>query len=228
MIPLKDDVRSNSFPFVNVLLILANIIVFSVEIRSPSPQVLEHFINQWALFPGPLLSNPWGNGYRVISSMFLHAGWLHIIGNMLYLWVFGDNIEDRVGHLRYLFFYLLVGAGAALTQSYMNSSSTIPMLGASGAIAGVMGAYFVLYPRARVTVAFPIFIFIKFIEIPAILLLGFWFIFQALQGYGSLVNLAAGAKDLGGVAWWAHAGGFLAGVLLIFIFRKSRKRRSFF
>ena len=153
---------------------------------------------------------------------------MHIIGNMLYLWVFGDNIEDRVGHLRYLFFYLLVGAGAALTQCYMNSSSVIPMLGASGAIAGVMGAYFVLYPRARVTVAVPIFIFIKFIEIPAILLLGFWFVFQALQGYGSLVNLAAGAKDLGGVAWWAHAGGFLAGVILIFIFRKSRKRRSFF
>lgn len=228
MIPLKDNIRSGSFPFVNILLILGNIAVFSVELRQPSPQAMEHFLNQWALFSGPLINNPWANWFRIISSMFLHGGWLHLIGNMLYLWVFGDNVEDRVGHFRYLFFYLAVGAAAMLAEVFMISGRDAPMLGASGAIAGVMGAYFVLYPKAKVMTAIPIFIFLKFVEIPAIFFLGFWFIIQAFQGYGSLLNIAAGARDSSGIAWWAHAGGFLAGIILIFFFRKSQNKRSLF
>lgn len=227
MIPLKDNVRSGTFPFFNIILILANIAVFSIELRQPSPHTLERFFSQWSLYSGPLLSSPWTNWYRVISSMFLHESWVHLIGNMLYLWVFGDNVEDRVGHIRYLIFYLAVGSTAAMTQVFINPWSNIPMIGASGAIAGVMGAYFVLYPKAKVMTAIPILFFLKLVEIPAIFFLGFWFIIQAFQSYGSLLSLVAGAKDVGGVAWWAHAGGFLSGLILIFIFRKSSKKRSF-
>ncbi|MBK8574536.1 MAG: rhomboid family intramembrane serine protease [Elusimicrobia bacterium] len=228
MIPLKDNVRSGSFPFFNIVLILVNIAVFSVEIMQPSPQALEHFISKWALYPAPLLNNPWGNWSRVISSTFLHGGWVHLIGNMIYLWVFGDNIEDRVGHFRYLIFYLAVGSAAAMTQVMIFPASDVSMVGASGAIAGVMGAYFVLYPKAKVLTAIPMVIFLKVIEIPAVLYLGFWFIIQAFQGYGNLLSVASGARDLSGVAWWAHAGGFLSGVILIFIFRKSPTKRSYF
>ena len=228
MIPIKDNVRSVSFPFVNILLILANIAVFSVELRQPSAQAMEQFVNKWALFSGPLVNNPFGNWYRVISSMFLHGGWFHLIGNMLYLWVFGDNVEDRVGHVRYLLFYFAVGSAAMMTEVFLSPGVSSPMLGASGAIAGVMGAYFVLYPKAKVMTAIPIFIFLKFIEIPAIFFLGFWFIIQSFNGYGSLVTIASGAIDMSGVAWWAHAGGFLAGVIFIFFFRKSQRKRYLF
>lgn len=228
MIPLKDNVRSVTFPFINILLILANIAVFAVELSQPSTQAMEHFFAQWALYPAPLLNTPWENWYRVISSMFLHGGWVHLIGNMVYLWVFGDSVEDRVGHFRYLIFYLVVGSAAAMTQVFILPASDGSMVGASGAIAGIMGAYFVLNPRARVMTAIPMIIFLKFVEIPAVIYLGIWFIIQACQGYGSLLHIAAGARDLSGVAWWAHAGGFLSGVVLIFIFRKSSKKRSFF
>lgn len=228
MIPIRDNVRSGSFPFINILLILANIAVFSVELRQPSAQAMEQFVNKWALFAGPLVTNPVGNWHRVISSMFLHGGWFHLIGNMLYLWVFGDNVEDRVGHVRYFLFYLAVGSAAMMAEVFLSPGVNAPMLGASGAIAGVMGAYFVLYPKAKVMTAVPIFIFLKFVEIPAIFFLGFWFVIQAFQGYGSLLTIASGARDLSGVAWWAHAGGFIAGVILIFFFRKSQRKRSFF
>ncbi len=228
MIPIKDNVRSVSFPFVNILLILASIAVFSVELRQPSAQAMEQFVNKWALFSGPLVNKPFGNWYRVISSMFLHGGWFHLIGNMLYLWVFGDNVEDRVGHVRYLLFYFAVGSAAMMTEVFLFPGVSSPMLGASGAIAGVMGAYFVLYPKAKVMTAIPIFIFLKFIEITAIFFLGFWFIIQAFNGYGSLVTIASGAIDMSGVAWWAHAGGFLAGVIFIFFFRKSQRKRYLF
>jgi membrane associated rhomboid family serine protease len=228
MIPLKDNVRSRSFPFFNILLILGNIAVFAIELRQPSPQALERFFSQWSLLAAPLVRHPWENWYRVITSMFLHGGWFHLIGNMLYLWVFGGNVEDRVGHFRYLIFYLAVGAVAAFFQVGLNSASTVPMIGASGAIAGIMGAYFVLYPRAKVTTVVPIFVFIRVVEIPAFFFLGFWFLLQAFQGYGSLLQTAAGVRDAGGVAWWAHAGGFVAGFVFIFFFRQSARKRPLF
>jgi membrane associated rhomboid family serine protease len=209
---------------INTLLILANLAAFVYELSMPNAAALEIFIQRWALIPSGLLASPIPQGLTIFTSMFLHGGWMHVVGNMLYLWVFGDNVEDRVGHFRYLLFYLIVGAAAALTQVYFHPASRIPMIGASGAVAGILGAYFVLYPSARVLAAVPIWIFIRFIELPAILFLGFWFVIQALQGVGSITH-APVQGDVGGVAWWAHAGGFVAGMFLIFFFRK--KKRSY-
>lgn len=223
MIPIRDNVANRTFPFVNILLILANIGIFIFELNQPSPQALERFFGEWALIPAVLFRDPWGHGIRVFTSMFLHAGWSHLIGNMMYLWIFGDNVEDRVGHIRYLWFYLAVGTAAGLAQAFLFPSSGLPMVGASGAIAGIMGAYFVLYPGSKVMTIVPIFIFIKFIEIPAIVFLGLWFLIQAYQGYGTLLHSASEGVLNGGVAWWAHAGGFLAGFLLIFVFKKPRR-----
>jgi membrane associated rhomboid family serine protease len=154
----------------------------------------------------------------IITSMFMHGGFLHIAGNMLFLWVFGNNIEDRLGRLRFILFYLLAGAAATYAQAAVNPSSVIPLIGASGAVAGVLGAYLVLYPRARVT-TLVIFFFITAVEVPAVLLLGAWFVLQLFQGVGSV------AGDAGGVAYFAHIGGFIAGVLLLGIFRLRRAAR---
>lgn len=223
MIPLRDNVRTGTFPFVNIFFIMLNALAFYWELKQPSPAALEQFIRTWGLVPSALLGDPAANAFRIFTSMFLHGGWMHLIGNMLYLWIFGDNVEDRVGHGRYFFFYILLGVAAALAQTYAHPQSMVPMVGASGAIAGVMGAYFVLYPGAKVVAVVPIFIFLKVVEIPAILFLGFWFLLQALQSLGSLHQAATGVKDLGGVAWWAHAGGFLAGLVLIVFFKRRRR-----
>jgi membrane associated rhomboid family serine protease len=219
LIPLKDNVKTRHFPFVNLALIAANGWVFYRELTQPSPQTLETFIKAWSLIPARFLEDPWTQGISLFSSMFLHGGWMHFIGNMLYLWIFGDNVEDRTGHFRYLVFYLLTGAVAGLTQTVLSPLSEAPMIGASGAIAGVLGAYFLLYPRARILAAVPIWIFLRIVEIPAIFFLGFWFLLQAFQGYGTLMH---GTGAHGGVAWWAHAGGFIAGGVLILLFKRSR------
>jgi membrane associated rhomboid family serine protease len=150
--------------------------------------------------------------------MFLHGGWLHILGNMWFLHIFGDNIEDRLGHIKYLFFYLLSGIGAAFTQVALNPASGVPMVGASGAIAGVMGAYVFLYPRARIVTLIPIIVFLQVIELPAFVFLGLWFVLQIFSG---LTSLGIGA-DAGGVAWWAHIGGFAAGALLLVVLGRRR------
>lgn len=221
MIPLKDNIKGRTFPFVNILLILINAGVFYLELKQSSPKALTNFITAWALIPHHLIVNFAGEWIKIPTSMFLHAGWMHFLGNMLYLWIFGDNVEDRMGHRRYLIFYFLVGSCAALSQVYINHNSTLPLVGASGAIAGVMGAYFVLFPKAKIMALVPIWIFIRFIEIPAILFLGFWFLLQALQSWGSILSASAGGSDIGGVAWWAHAGGFLSGFLFVFIFKKK-------
>jgi membrane associated rhomboid family serine protease len=152
----------------------------------------------------------------VLTSMFLHGGWLHIIGNMLYLWVFGNNIEDRMGAVPFTLFYLGAGTVAAYAQAITSSGSTIPLVGASGAIAGILGAYLVIFPHARVLTLIPIFYFLHLTELPALLVLGFWFVLQAFQGVGSL------AGDTGGVAWFAHIGGFLFGALVAFLFYRTR------
>lgn len=223
MIPLRDSVRSRTFPFVNIALILLNAFMFFREISVPGMEALQAYIFAWGVVPVRLLGDPLGDWHTVFVAMFLHGGWSHIIGNMLYLWIFGDNVEDRMGHGRYLVFYLTVGAAATLTQVWLNPMSRIPMLGASGAIAGVLGAYFVLYPKASVLTLIPLGFFTRVVEIPALFFLGFWFVIQWFQGLGSITARSV-QGDVGGVAWWAHAGGFIAGLILVGLFRKGGRR----
>jgi len=157
----------------------------------------------------------------LFSSMFLHGGWIHLLGNMLYLWIFGDNVEDRVGHFRYVVFYLLCGLSASGAHILANPESTVPSIGASGAIAGVLGAYVMLYPHARVAVLFPIIIFFQVIQLPAVVVLGLWFFEQFLNG---TLALTANTAATGGVAWWAHIGGFLTGMIFVHLFKRRRYR----
>jgi rhomboid family protein len=214
MFPISDVIPSRTVPFVTVGLIIANALVFLYMITLPDA-MLERFVATYAVVPA------WFSVPTLFTSQFLHAGWMHIIGNMLYLWIFGDNVEDRLGHFRYVLFYLGAGALAAILQVLFNPFSAVPMLGASGAIAGVMGAYFVLYPQSRVLTAVFIIIFFDVIEIPAVFFLGIWFLMQLLSGVGSLgiTNAASG-----GTAFWAHVGGFVAGVIVGLVLR-ARDRR---
>jgi membrane associated rhomboid family serine protease len=216
MIPLRDVIPSRTRPIVTVLLIAANTAAFLYE-QSLTDRQLLRFVTTWGLVPAAF------SPITVITSMFLHGGWLHFLGNMLYLWIFGDNVEDRFGHGRYLVFYFLAGAAAAFLQTLINEASRLPMIGASGAIAGVLGAYLVMFPHSRVLTLVPIFFFVQIVEIPAVVLLGIWFLLQVLSGVGSLA--AASGRELGGVAFWAHAGGFVAGMLMVVVFRRPERQR---
>ena len=224
MLPIKDDVPSRTFPAVTVLLIVVNVIVFIWEI-SRGRVGLTQVAQDYGFVPGYLTAHasgvevPTGRVFfPLFSSIFLHGGWLHLIGNMWYLWIFGDNVEDRMGHFRYLVFYLVCGLASGLVQLFIYPSSPLTIVGASGAIAGVMGGYLLLYPFARVVTLFFFFFFVQIIEIPALFFLGFWFVFQFLSGSLSL------AGEGGGVAWWAHIGGFVCGALLVFPLLKKQKR----
>src|SRR5262245_51446242 len=216
MIPFRDNIPSRSTPIITIFLILINLAVFIYELSLGD--ALEPFIFQFGVVPSVVVHWPQSQLPLVailipfLTSMFLHGGWLHLIGNMWYLWIFGDNIEDRLGHFSFLIFYLLCGIGAGIVHTILNSNSTVPSVGASGAIAGVLGAYLVSYPFARVLTLVPIFVFVQVIEIPALIVLGFWFIMQFFYGAASL---AAATANTGGVAWWAHVGGFLIGMILI-------------
>jgi membrane associated rhomboid family serine protease len=216
MIPLRDVIPSRTTPFVTVSIIVINALVFFVEF-SMGDEVNE-FIIRFGLIPAAF------SWVTVLTSMFVHGGFLHFAGNMLYLWIFGDNVEDRFGHARFVVFYLLCGAAAALAQTIMSPDSVVPMVGASGAIAGVMGAYFVMYPHSRIVTLLPIFIFVQLIEVPAIFFLGIWFVMQFLSGVGSIAT-AAGRQPAGGVAFWAHVAGFAAGVAGVFVFRRPERQR---
>lgn len=213
MIPLRDNVPSRTYPLVNTLLIWANFVVFAYEISRGA--LLEEFISRWGLVPARLADEGFFSsaGLTILSSMFLHGGWLHILGNMWFLYLFGDNVEDRLGHLRYLAFYLLCGTAGAVNHVLFNLGSTMPVVGASGAIAGVLGAYFVLFPLARVATLVWGFLMAWVVEVPAMLFLGLWFLFQFLAGMASLPGTMAGSG--GGIAWWAHVGGFVAGIVLV-------------
>jgi membrane associated rhomboid family serine protease len=216
MIPLRDTQRSVSAPVVTILLIAVNFAVFFYEL-SLDPFSRNHLILTYGVIPDRLHAS------SLITSMFLHGGWLHVIGNMWFLWIFGDNIEDTLGHGKYLLFYLLCGVAAALSHVALNPDSRVPTIGASGAIAGVMGAYLVKFPRARILTLVPIFFFFTLYELPAALVLAFWFILQIFSGVGSV---AYSQLSEGGVAWFAHIGGFLTGVLLIYVFpTRDRYRR---
>ena len=219
MIPLKDRNPSYSIPFVNYVLIAANFVVFFYEL-SLGPR-LDAFFETYGLIPGRYFSmvahhtHPITRYLPFISSMFIHGGWLHIIGNMWFLFIFGDNVEDRLGHRKYLLFYLLSGLAAAAVQVLSSVNSSVPTIGASGAISGVLGAYIVMFPRAKIVTLLPIFFFFDIIDISALLFIGFWFLMQFFSGVQSW-----GVDTSGGIAWWAHIGGFLAGILMVPIFKR--------
>lgn len=218
MIPLKDLNPSRTYPVVCVMIIAANIAVFIFQLTlgeygdgfvmmlGAIPYKISHNVNLRPETPFPV----W---LTIFTAMFMHGGFLHLGGNMLYLWIFGDNVEDVLGHFRFLLFYLLTGAIAAITHITLNVNSVVPMVGASGAIAGVLGAYFIFFPKARILTVVPIFIFLQFVTIPAVIFLGLWFLLQVLySGFG------------GNVAWYAHMGGFVAGALLALLMGAKRRR----
>lgn len=219
MIPLKDNIPTRSFPIITTTVIFVNIIVFLFQWLKLTPAQNEVLYRSYGLIPRELLLAaterpellPY-NSLTVLTSMFLHGGFFHLAGNMLYLWIFGNNVEDSMGHKRFLVFYLLSGIAAAGFQFLYEPLSAIPMIGASGAVSGILGAYLVLYPYARVKTLLIIIIFIKIIELPAILLLTIWFFMQVLY------------SGAGGVAWYAHIGGFIFGLLIIKLFARQRKR----
>ena len=217
MIPLRDVIPSRTTPYVTVGLIVVNVLVFIYELMLPEQQ-LDAFMLYFGLVPAAF------SWVAVLTSMFLHAGFAHVGFNMLFLWIFGDNVEDRTGHGRFLVFYLLCGVAAALAQTAIRPDSTVAMVGASGAIAGIMGAYIVLYPHSRIVTLIPIFFFFQIIEIPAIVFLGLWFVLQFISGIGSLAA-ATGGEPAGGIAFWAHIAGFLAGVSGVWVFRRPERQR---
>ena len=216
MIPLRDVIPSRTTPYVTFTLIALNTLVFIYQLSIGA--AIEDFILYFGLIPAAF------SWVAVMTSMFLHGGLLHFGGNMLYLWIFGDNVEDRMGHGRFLVFYLLCGTAAALAQTISSPDSVLPMVGASGAIAGVMGAYFVLYPRSRIVTLLPLFVFIQIVEVPAIFFLGIWFVMQLLSGVGSMAT-ATGGEPGGGIAFWAHAAGFIAGMSGVLVFRRPERQR---
>jgi membrane associated rhomboid family serine protease len=232
MFPLKDDIPNHSFPLFTVVLILANVAVFAYQLSlQAGPGGTAHaaataFVLEFGAvpcrltgmcptddFPAPMLT--------VFTSMFLHGGFLHIAGNMLYLWIFGDNVEDTLGHFRFLVLYLLSGVGAAASQVFIGPDSRVPMVGASGAISGVLGAYLLLFPRARILCLIIFGFFIRFVHIPALIVLGFWIVVQVLSGVSSM---RAATGQTGGVAWFAHIGGFAAGIVLLFLLKMRGTR----
>jgi membrane associated rhomboid family serine protease len=215
MIPLKDVIPSRTRPAVTTMIVAINVLVFLLQLTLP-PGDVERFIYTFGLVPAHF------SVASLFTSMFVHGGLGHVSGNLLYLWIFGDNVEDRLGHGRFLVFYLATGVVAALSQTGMDPGSTVPMVGASGAIAGVMGGYFVLYPQSRVLTLFPFPVML--FEVPAIFFLGLWFVIQFLSGLGSLAS-AAGQGLPGGVAFWAHVMGFVAGVLLVRLMQRPERQR---
>ena len=213
MIPLRDTVPSRTAPVVTVGLIAVNVLVFLHE-QALGPY-LDRFVLAYGLVPARFVHWPDdplapARFLPLFTSMFWHGGWLHLLGNMLYLWIFGDNVEDKLGHGRYLVFYLLGGLGAALVQVALSPESTLPTIGASGAIAAVLGAYLVSFPRSRVLTFIPVFFLPWFVEIPAVIYLAFWFLLQILSGV-----VALNSPGSSGIAWWAHVGGFIAGIALV-------------
>jgi membrane associated rhomboid family serine protease len=208
LIPLKNTLPTRSFPVINTIIIVLNGLVFLVQSSLGAREVA--FIEQWGMVPLRIVagSDP-QRLVTVLSSMFMHGGWMHLIGNMWFLYIFGANVEDALGKPRYLFFYLLCGMAGAAAQIAVDPWSKIPMIGASGAIAGVLGGYLSLFPRARILTLVPIFIFLQIMTLPAVLFIVLWFAFQALEG------MAALGSQGGGTAWWAHIGGFLIGVAMV-------------
>lgn len=227
LLPLYDENPTNSFPIANFLLIAANVLIFFWEISLGSA-ALEGVILKYGFVPknltdaflaGRLLDPVYST---MFTSMFLHGGFIHIFGNMLYLWIFGNNVEDRFGHIRFLIFYLVAGIAGVVAQTLINPSSSVPGIGASGAIAGVLGGYLLMFPKARIVTVIPIFFFLQLIRLPAIIVLGFWIFVQLTSGFASITD----PQISGGVAWFAHIGGLTAGIILTLLMPKKRYRRK--
>ncbi len=231
MIPIKDIIPRRQTPFVTYFLILLNTLIFFIEISIPHTLLNSIFYifglvparythPEWAYIVGLHIDNYW----PFFTNIFLHGSWFHLICNMWALWIFGDNVEDRMGHISYLIFYLLCGIVASFTYFVFNPNSTIPAIGASGAIAGIMGAYFILFPHSRIITLIPLFFIPYFIEIPAVIFIGFWFIFQLISGTFSIFA----GQHAGGIAWWAHVGGFIFGLVTHKFFIRSKYYREFY
>jgi membrane associated rhomboid family serine protease len=214
MFPLYDTARSRKFPVINLALIVVNALAFLYELQM-GESALNGFIFQWGLIPSHFVSDPSNSWIYIFSAMFLHGGWFHILSNMWVLFIFGDNVEARLGGFRYLIFYLLSGAAAGLMQTFILPSSDVPMIGASGAIAGVLGAYLILFPNSRVASIVPIFFIFTIVEIPAFVFLLFWFVSQL---YSGLFAIQGGGAS--GIAWWAHIGGFIFGLVMVSLFKR--------
>ena len=213
MLPIGDDDSGRrTFPIVTYALIALNVLFFFVEMSGG-----DAFIGKWAFVPKRFMANPGADFLTLFTSMFMHGGWLHLGGNMLYLWIFGDNVEDRFGHIKFIIFYLLCGLAATFAQLAFSLGSTIPNLGASGAIAGVLGAYILLFPQGRVRVMQGQ----QIVQVSALIVIGLWIVLQFFSGIGSITS----AADTGGVAYMAHIGGFVAGIVLTFVFRGSSTPR---
>jgi len=229
MIPLRDDIPSRTFPGVTIAIIIANVLAFVNELRMGDG--LEDFLHQYALVPIRYTDSSVGTHFSLfeqalpfLTSMFLHGGWIHLIGNMWVLWIFGDNVEDRLGHRRYVGLYLLGGFAAGALHVFTNAGSEVPTLGASGAVAAVMGSYFRFYPHARVETVIPPLFFGPVFELPAVLFLGWWALLQFFNGSLSL----AAPHDAAGVAWWAHVGGFLFRMIVsLFASREAPRKRRY-
>ncbi len=227
MIPLKDLQPRRSAPAVTLLLIATNLVVFLYQV-SLSRRAGDAFVNEYAVVPYRIsMALAGGHHYTLtqalvplVTSMFLHGGWLHILGNMWFLWIFGANVEDRMGHVSYLIFYLICGIGSGIAQTAFSWGSHVPALGASGAIAGVLGAYILYFPDSRILTLVPLFVIWFMARVPSWVFIGLWFIIQFLSGVSSL-----GARSMGGVAWWAHVGGFLLGLALARLFESGSSRR---
>jgi len=214
MFPIGDDNSGRrTVPLVTYALIALNVLFFFIELSGG-----DAFIKRWAFVPSRFLADPFGNFLTLFTSMFMHAGWLHLGGNMLYLWIFGDNVEDRFGHIKFTIFYLLCGIAATFAQLAFGPGSNVPNLGASGAIAGVLGAYILLFPKGKVRVLQGQ----QVIQVPALIVIGIWIVLQFFSGIGSIANTA----QTGGVAYMAHIGGFLVGFVLTFLFRGSRAAQA--
>jgi membrane associated rhomboid family serine protease len=208
MFPVGDDnTQRRTFPTVTVVLIVLNVLVFLLELSGG-----DQFITEWAFVPSRFSQDPGGNAVTLFTAMFMHGGWLHLFGNMLFLWIFGDNVEDRFGHGKFLIFYLLAGLAATFSQYWVSPESGIPNVGASGAIAGVLGAYILLFPQSRVNVLLGR----QIVAMPAFAVLGMWIVLQLVSGVGTI---AATDESAGGIAYMAHIGGFVSGLLMTFLFR---------
>jgi len=227
MLPLRDNIPSRRFPVVTLGIIVLNVLIFLKELKV-GPHV-DAFLLNWGIVPVRFTEAAQFFSFRekvlpLFTSMFLHGGWVHLLGNLWVLWIFGDNVEDRLGRWKFLGFYLLSGLAAALLHVCTNLHSVLPTIGASGAIAGVMGAYFRFFPHAQVETLIPPFIFGPYFNLPAIVFLGFWFF---LQFYNGALSLGARGQSFGGVAWWAHVGGFAFGVMFAMVAGRDRERREF-
>ena len=235
MIPIRDDQPRFSTPYITYFIVALNIVIFLFELAvgAQSHGQLNALIYEFGVVPrqvtGSLTGSPQFSILAAVvpifTSMFLHGSWLHIIGNMWVLWIFGDNIEDHLGHFAYLVFYLVCGFAAAVAHILLNAGSNVPTVGASGAIAGIMGAYFLLYPKARVLTIVPLIIFFTFWWLPAWIVLGYWFLIQFLSG--AATSVAYSSSSSGGIAFWAHVGGFVAGIILIKVLPERQYRHRY-